>query len=239
MKALHRLIVTSATYRQSSRARSEVATHDPDNKLLARQASLRLSAEQVRDATLEVSGLLDRRIGGPCVYPPQPETVAMEGFDNKWEVSKGRDRYRRGLYTFLQRLSPFAQNVTFDAPALSRTCTRRERSNTPLQALTLLNDPAFFEAARALAARVLHEQPGGVGERLEHAFVLCLARPPRPEEKERLAAYYREQKNLAGKDPQAAAKLFPKTAATDPVEGAAWTGVSSVLLNLHEFITRD
>src|SRR5262249_1112966 len=130
IKALHRMILTSATYRQSSQARPELATRDPNNKLLARQTSLRLSAEQVRDASLEVSGLLDRRLGGPCVFPPQPESVVQEGFDNKWEESKGRDRYRRGLYTFLQRLSPYAQNVTFDAPALSRSCTRRERSNT-------------------------------------------------------------------------------------------------------------
>jgi hypothetical protein len=149
MKAVHRLIVTSAVYRQSSTARPELLTRDPHNRMLARQASLRLSAEQIRDAALAVSGLLNPALGGPSVYPPQPESVAKEGFENHWTASQGRNRYRRGLYTFIQRTSPFAQNVLFDAPPLSRICTRRERSDTPLQALTLLNDEVFVEAAQA------------------------------------------------------------------------------------------
>jgi hypothetical protein len=240
MKAVHRLIVTSAAYRQSSADRPELLARDPQNRLLARQASLRLSAEQVRDATQAVSGLLNPALGGPSVYPPQPESVAKEGFDNKWTPSKGRDRYRRGLYTFIQRTSPFAQNVIFDAPPLSRSCTRRERSNTPLQALTLLNDGVFIEAARALAARVLREKRGGVAERIDHAFQLCLGRPPSPAERQRLTAYYQEQASLLRRDPQAAAKLFPhRIEGVEAVEGGAWTGVASVLLNLHEFITRD
>jgi hypothetical protein len=254
MKSVHRLIATSATYRQASRARPELATRDPHNRLLARQASLRLSSDQVRDATLAVSGLLDRRIGGPCVFPPQPDSVSLEAETrHKWKASQGRDRYRRGLYTFLQRLTPFAQKVTFDAPALSRICTRRERSNTPLQALTLLNDPVFFEAAQNLAGRVLHESKGSVADRIDHAFRLCLARPPRPAERERLAAYYREQLGILRKEPGSVAKLFPLTPTSLPpgersrgegegielAEGAAWTAVCSVLLNLHEFVTRD
>jgi hypothetical protein len=240
MKAVHRLIVTSAAYRQSSADRPELLARDPQNRLLARQASLRLSAEQVRDAALAVSGLLNPALGGPSVFPPQPESVAKEGFDNKWTASKGRDRYRRGLYTFIQRTSPFAQNVIFDAPPLSRSCTRRERSNTPLQALTLLNDEVFVEAAQALAARVLREKPGGVAGRVGHAFELCLGRPPTPAERRRLTEYFWEQASILRRDRQAAGKLFPQQIdGIDEVEGGAWTGVASVLLNLHEFITRD
>jgi hypothetical protein len=241
MKIVHRWIVTSATYRQASRVRPELAARDPHNRLLARQASLRLSADQVRDATLAVSGLLNRRIGGPCVFPTQPESVSLEAETrHKWKPSQGADRYRRGLYTFLQRLTPFAQKVTFDAPAPSRSCTRRERSNTPLQALTLLNDPVFFEAAQALAARVLHESKPDPADRIDRAFRLCLARPPRPAERERLAAYYQEQLSILRQEPAAAAKLFPgRVEGVEPMEGAAWTAVCSVLLNLHEFITRD
>lgn len=236
MKALHRLIVTSATYRQSSRPRPELASRDPDNRWLARQASLRLSADQVRDAALSASGLLGRKVGGPSVFPEQPASVAMEAFDHKWEPSKGEDRYRRGVYTFVQRLAPFAQGVTFDAPPPSRSCTRRERSNTPLQALTLLNDPAFFETAQALAARVLREAHG-TAERIDHLYRLCLARSPALFERERLARYLQEQLSIVRRE-DTAGKLFPqKVAGVGADEGAAWVGVCSVLLNLHEFIT--
>jgi hypothetical protein len=240
MKAVHRLIVTSAAYRQSSRPRPELAARDPNNRLLARQASLRLSADQVRDTTLAVSGLLSRKVGGPSVFPQQPASVSMEAFDHKWEASKGEDRYRRGVYTFLQRLSPFAQGVTFDAPSLSRSCTRRERSNTPLQALTLLNDPAFFEAAQSLAARVLRESQGGTAERIDHLYRLCLGRAPTGAERERLAGYFEAQLAIVRRESESAGKLFPhKVVGVGTDEAAAWVGVSSVVLNLHEFITRD
>jgi hypothetical protein len=239
-KALHRLIVTSATYRQSSRARPELQERDPDNRWLARQRNLRLSAEQIRDTTLAVSGLLSRKVGGPSVFPPQPEVVTRESFANKWPVSEGADRYRRGLYTYIQRLSPFAQGVTFDAPSPGLTCTRRERSNTPLQALTLLNDPVFFEAARALAVRVHRDQPGAVRQRIDHAFRLCLARGPTKREARRLLSYYRQQLALLQGEPGSAEQLFPhQIRDVPPAEGAAWVGLCSVLLNLHEFITRD
>ncbi len=239
MKAIQRLIVTSATYRQSSKARPELAVRDPHNRLLTRQATLRLSAEQVRDASLAVSGLLVPRVGGPSVFPPQPDSVIKEGFDHKWEASQGADRYRRGIYTFLRRLAPFAQNVTFDAPGTTRICTRRERSNTPLQALTLLNDAVFVETAQALAGRVLREKRG-VPERIDHLFALCLARPATAREKDRLHRYFDEQLAIVRREPASAAKLFPGKmdgVATD--EAAAWVGVCSVMLNLHEFITRD
>jgi hypothetical protein len=239
VKALHRLIVLSATYRQSSHARPERATRDPNNRLLARQASLRLSAEQVRDATLVVSGLLDRKVGGPSVFPPQPDSVVKEGFDNTWQASTGGDRSRRGLYTYLQRLSPFAQGVTFDTPPLSRTCSRRERSNTPLQALTLLNDPVFIEAAQALARRVLREKQEDT-ERLDYAVRHCLGRAPSLRERERLLAYRRQQLTLLRAEVDLATRFLPfKVEETDVAEKAAWASVCSVLLNLHEFITRD
>ncbi|MBI2824035.1 MAG: PSD1 domain-containing protein [Planctomycetia bacterium] len=240
MKAVHRLIVTSATYRQSSQARPELWERDPNSALLARQAPVRFSAEQVRDATLAVGGLLDRRIGGPSVFPPQPASVAMEGFQNKWKASEKEDQYRRGLYTFMQRLSPFAQSVTFDAPSMSRSCSRRERSNTPLQALTLLNDPAFFAAAQQFAARVLRESAPTVDDRIDHAFRLALSRPPRPEERARLAAYYNQQLAALADDTDAPPLLAAEGAGEVPrAEAAAWTCACTVMLNLHEFITRD
>jgi mono/diheme cytochrome c family protein len=240
IKALHRLIVTSATYRQSSRARPELAWRDPHNRLLARQVSLRLSADQVRDTALAVSGLLHRTVGGPSVFPLQPASVAMESFDHEWRPSPRPDRYRRGLYTFLQRLSPLAQGVTFDAPSPSRSCARRERSNTPLQALTLLNDPVFFEAAQALAARLLRDKRGSDGERIDYLYRLCLSRPPTAAERERLLRYLEEQRGIVRREPASAGKLFPcKVEGIGTDDGAAWVGMCSIVLNLHELITRD
>lgn len=240
VKDLLRVIVTSQTYRQSSQARPELAARDPNNTLLARQTRLRLSAEAVRDSALAVSGLLTPTIGGPSVRPPQPESVSKEGFDNKWDASLGADRYRRGLYTFIQRTSPFAQFVTFDLPDTSRSCTRRERSNTPLQALNLLNDPVFVETAQALAARVRREVAGGDAPRLDHAFRLTVARPPTPAESTRLLAYLGQQKALFVADETAARELLHDPAFEgEPADQAAWVTLASVLLNLDEFINRE
>lgn len=240
LKEMLRLMVASQTYRQSSVARPELAGRDPHNTLVARQARLRLPAEAVRDAALAAGGLLNRTVGGPSVRPPQPESVSKEGFDNKWEPSKGADRYRRGLYTFLQRTSPFAQFVTFDLPDTSRSCARRERSNTPLQALNLLNDPVFVEAAQALAARVLREEKGSSTRRLERAFLLALSRPPSAAESARLLGCLTQQRALFAADPSAARRLAPETASqADPVEHAAWVTLASVLLNLDEFCNRE
>ncbi|QDT92494.1 PSD1 and planctomycete cytochrome C domain-containing protein [Gimesia algae] len=229
VKDLHRLIVTSATYRQSARMRADIHQQDPSNLLLSRQTSLRLPAETVRDQALAVSGLLVEKRGGPCVRPPQPDSVVMEGFgSNTWEVSTGEDRYRRGLYTLTLRTSPYAQSVIFDAPNPSQTCSRRDRSNTPLQALTLLNDPVFFEAARHLAQRVLRENQGDLEEQLRYAFQLCLSRAPQDQEVARLKLLYQQELN------QSETSVRKRSQ-----EEAAWTVVASVLLNLHEFITRD
>lgn len=236
IKEVLRLIVTSQTYRQSSQARPELATRDPGNALLARQSRLRLSAEAVRDSALAVSGILSPTVGGPSVKPPQPASVSKEGYKNTWETSAGADRYRRGLYTWLQRTTPFAQFVTFDLPDLSRSCTRRERSNTPLQALDLLNDPVFLEAAQALAARIQRENLGDDESRLAYAFTLALCRAPRSDESQRLLAYLHQQRDLFAQDAGSARELLQDTA---PGQDAAWIALSSVLLNLDEFINRE
>lgn len=238
-KQLHREIVTSAVYRQSSRSRRDI--DDPDNRLLARQRGLRFSAEQVRDAALAASGLLSRRVGGPSVFPPQPESVADEGFDVDWPVSAGEDRYRRGLYTFTRRQAPYAQHVTFDGADPSRSCSRRQRSNTPLQALTLLNDPVFVEAAQALAGRALQSTNGRFDRCIEQIYLLCLGRGPHALEVKRLREYWEQQVGLFASDEVGARGMLP--APNDPDravrEAAAWTSLCSVVLNSHEFITRE
>lgn len=176
LKALHRLIVTSHTYRQSSVSRPDDAKRDPNNYLLARQSRLRLDAEIVRDVCLAASGLLSQKVGGPPVFPPIPDGVMSQGQVKRvWTVSKGADKYRRGLYTFVYRASPPPELTVFDAPEGFNSCTRRIRSNTPLQALTMLNDAGFFELAAALEKTI---QKDGVAA----AFKRCTARPPAPDE---------------------------------------------------------
>ncbi len=176
LKDLHRLIVTSHTYQQSSAAREELRIVDPNNDLLGRQQRLRLEAEIIRDVCLSVSGLLSPKMGGPPVYPPIPAGVMNRGQVNRgWKVSQGEDRYRRGIYTFVYRATPPPSLNVFDAPDGFNTCTRRSRSNTPLQALTLLNDSAFVEFATALQQRI--EDCG-----LETAFRHCTGRKPNPDE---------------------------------------------------------
>jgi hypothetical protein len=176
LKSLHRQIVMSATYRQSSVVRSELAEADPLNILLGRQNRLRLDAEIVRDVALVASGLFSPKLGGPPVYPPIPEGVMSLGQVRRgWNVSKGDDRYRRGLYTFVYRVTPPPALNVFDAPDGLSSCTNRIRSNTPLQALTLLNDSAFYEMAQALEKRIS-------AEGLEAAFQRCTSRQPTPDE---------------------------------------------------------
>ena len=176
LKDIHRLIVTSNTYRQSSSNRPDLREKDPGNYLLARQSRLRLDAEVVRDVALSASGLLAPQIGGPPVYPPIPDGVMGQGqVKRTWTVSKGADRYRRGLYTFIYRASPPPTLTVFDAPEGFTTCTRRIRSNTPLQALTLRNDSGFFEFATALEKIIQSES-------LDAAFRRCTSRPPHPDE---------------------------------------------------------
>src|ERR1044071_3101988 len=194
IKQMIRTMVTSATWRQSSNARPELAAKDPENTLLARQSRLRLNAEAVRDEALFAAGLLDLRIGGQSVRPPQPKGVAELSYGGsvKWVESTGADRYRRGLYILFQRTVPYPQLMNFDAPNSNLSCTRRERTNTPLQALNLLNDPTFFEAAQGLAYRVLHEATGGFRDRLNYAYALTVGRQPSAHEAERMGKYFDE-----------------------------------------------
>jgi hypothetical protein len=235
------MIVGSATYRQASRMRPELASVDPGNRLLARQSRLRLDAECVRDVALSASGLLRSKVGGPSVFPPQPDGVmALGQMRREWVPDTGPNRYRRGMYTFLWRATPHPLLTVFDAPDAVRACTRRIRSNTPLQALTLLNDEAFFEFAQALADRIVKESPCDDGDRLRFAFRLCLGRTPDPRELAPLADLLgRERAELeAATEPSQA--LVPAGLDRGHVpERAAWTSVARVLLNLDEFITRE
>jgi mono/diheme cytochrome c family protein len=239
LKPLHRLIVTSATYRQASRSREAGQAIDPDNRLLWRQARLRLDAELIRDSALACSGLLTRWIGGPSVFPPQPEGVMTLGQMNReWKVETGPNRYRRGLYTHLWRATPYPFLTTFDAPSAVQTCTRRLRSNTPLQALTLLNDPAMVEIAAGLAQRLLTEVPGAAEDaaRIDRGFRICLGRPPSEFERETLLA-------LVGRERLERAAAGSGTGSNgSPASGAdheIWLAVARVLLNLDEFVTRE
>ncbi len=249
LKDMHRLIVTSATYRQSSKNRPEVAKVDPYNKLLARQNRLRLDAEIIRDNALAVSGLLTLKVGGPSVYPPQPPGIySFTQVKRQWNTSTGLNRYRRGLYTFLQRSAPYPALIVFDAPDGTSSCTRRVRSNTPLQALTLLNDQAFLEMARGLAHRILKEGPQDNKDRLTYAFRLCLARHPTDWEQNRLEQFLALQMKSFRESPREALAFLSRGKAKQNVpaesvealaEQASWTAVSRVLLNLDEFITRE
>jgi len=245
-KRMLRAIVTSAAYRQASKARPDIEQRDPDNTLLARQARLRLPAELVRDEALYAADLLDLRIGGRSVKPPQPKGVAELSYANsvKWEESSGADRYRRGLYIHFQRTTPYPQLINFDAPSSNLTCTRRERTDTPLQALNLLNDPVFFEAAQGLAFRVMRGRGAnanpGFRERLNYAYEATLGRRPSEAEAERLGAFFDETVKSLQDNPKTAAAMFPNRIEGVPqLDAAAWVELSRVLLNLDEFITRE
>lgn len=242
LKALHKLIVTSATYRQSSKTRPELLTRDALNVLLARQSRGRLEAEIIRDVSLAASGLLTPKVGGPSVRPPQPAGISELTYAGsaRWVESTGPDRYRRGLYTWFQRTSPYPMLLTFDAPDSNVCCVRRERSNTPLQALTLLNDTVFLECAQALGRRIPAEKEGSVSDRLRYGFRLCVAREPSPREQDRLLRLYEDLLQSCKANPTEAAKLVGKGKATgDVAEAAAWVAVARALMNLDEFVTRE
>ena len=238
IKRMHKLIVMSSTYQQSSRTTPELLAKDPENRLLARGPRVRLEAEVIRDSALRASGLLSERIGGPSVFPPQPPGVTTEGTYGglEWKVSPGGDRYRRGLYTFTKRTAPFAMATTFDAPSGEVCVARREVSNTPLQALTLLNDPVFEEAAQALG-RLIAAQGGPVDARVVTLFERCLTRAPDRDEVSRLTAFFQAQKRrfeLKELD----AKKIAGPGEGDANERAAWTVLARVLLNLDEAVTK-
>lgn len=250
LKALHRLIVTSATYRQSSDARPELQERDPFNTWLARQNRLRVEAEVIRDLGLAVSGLLCYELGGPSVRPPQPAGVAELGFNGlvRWKPSTGADIYRRGVYTHFQRTVPYPMLMVFDAPNSNTSCTQRERSNTPLQALTLWNDPVFFDMARALGRRIAkatlesRDRQGQVAQRIFYAFRLCLGRDPDRAEVVSLSNFYASQRKQFEADEDSAGLVIGAPSGPDgetTAERAAWVMIARTLLNMDEFITRE
>jgi len=250
VKAMQRLIVTSATYRQSSKVTPELLDKDPENRLLARGPRFRLPAEMIRDTALAASGLLDDRIGGPSVLPYQPaglweEMAFGEGFSGQhYEQSHGKDLYRRGMYTLWKRTVPPASLATFDAPSREKCTARRSQTNTPLQALALMNDPTYVEAARALAQRALLEGGKDTRSRIVYAFRLATARQPSGKEVGVLNDLLNGRMKSYRKDPQAARKLLsvgesPRDRRLDPSEHAAWTTLASVILNLDETVTKQ
>lgn len=221
-KALIKLIMNSATYRQSSAARPELNTVDRGNYLLSRQNRLRVEAEIVRDLALAVSGKLSSKVGGPGVYPPQEEGVyAFTQRKKNWKTNSDDDRYRRGMYTFFYRSAPYPMLETFDVPKFNATCTRRDRSNTPLQSLTVSNSEAMFELATAFGERIATHAAESDADRLVFAFRLAFARPPGEKELNVLMRYLNQSR-----------QRFPDN-------NKAWTAVARLLINLDEFITRE
>lgn len=244
-KRMLRTIVTSDTYRRSSRATPELVERDPRNRLLTRGPSVRLSAETIRDAALAAGGLLSHAMHGPSVRPPRPNLglKAAFGGSTDWAPSPGGDRYRRGLYTTWRRTTPYPSFMTFDATSREVCTIRRLRTNTPLQALVTLNDPVYVEAAQALGRRVLAEAGDSLDARMTYAFQLCVTRPPTDAERARLVELYEGVHAELSESPEDA-----KALATDPVgpapdgvsevDLATWTVVANVLMNLDEFLAR-
>lgn len=239
LKEFQRLIVTSAVYRQSSHVDGEGLARDPYNILLSRQSRIRLEAEGVRDVFLQAGGLLDQRIGGPSVRPPQPPGISELTYANaaRWNESSGLDRYRRGMYTWFQRTSPYPSLMLFDAPDSNLACVRREKSNTPLQALALLNDVAFYECAKTLGVSTALEK-GAVGEKLDQLFVRCTGRYPQKVEKEYLAGMWSGFESHFQKHPELIKQLFGEKREAEP-SIAAWVALARVVLNLDEVIVRE
>jgi hypothetical protein len=224
VKDLHRLIVGSSTYRQSSRQTPQLREKDPYNRLLARGARFRVEGELVRDIALAASGLLHPEVGGPSVYPPAPSFLFQPpaSYGPKiWEEERGPQRYRRALYTFRYRSVPYPMLTNFDTPNGDTACVRRSRSNTPLQALTTLNEPLFFEAAQALGSKALREGGSTDAERIQWAFARCTSRQPTAEEAAELSAFLARQQQRFGS------------------AESAYTALARLLLNLDETITKE
>ncbi len=248
IKHLVRTIVRSSTYRQASRLDAGLIERDPKNQLLARAPRFRADAEVIRDVALSAAGLLEQRLGGPSFYPPVPENLfALNFVKLDWKAAPAPERYRRSLYLFRRRSMPDPVMGSFDAPNGDLACVRRPRSNTPLAALTSLNEPVFYEAAQALALRTLREAGASEGERAAYAFRLCTGRRPRGEEvdtlleflrtsRSRLAEGWVSARELAFGDTAAAPKL---PAGVTPADAASWTLVARVLLNLDETVSRN
>jgi hypothetical protein len=246
VKHLQRLILASATYRQAARAPADLLARDPENRLLARGPRFRLEAEVMRDAALFAGGLLVEQLGGRSVKPYEPpglwEAVSFNN-SQKYVPDEGEARYRRSLYTYWKRQSPPPNMLIFDAPTREYCVVRRPRTNTPLQALVLLNDPHFVEAARALAQRMLLEGGADTGQRLALGFRVATARRPARAEVQILREVLRAQLAVYRADPAAAEALlgvgdFKAREGLDPAELAAWTTIASMILNLDETLTK-
>lgn len=247
-----KLMLTSATYMQSANMTPEIIEKDPSNKYLSRGPRFRMDAELIRDNALIAAGILNDKIGGESVFPPHPLGIWKEiGFlrpyfgMSRWPESFGEDRYRRGMYTFWRRTIPYPTFATFDAPSREVCTVRRPRTNTPLQALLTLNDPAFFEAAQAMAARLIDEEDEP-DARIKLAYQLCLSRKPKPEELQRLLSLAVQQYSYYSSSKNDAESIFESSPVLDvltsipsnKIEWAAWTVVANVMLNLDEFVTK-
>ena len=249
LKHIHRLIVSSETYRQASHVSPELLEKDPKNRLLARGSRFRVDGELVRDIALSSSGLLTAEIGGEPVYPPAPEFLFLPPISygpKRWYVDDGAQRYRRSLYAFRYRSVPFPVLSTFDTPDGNFACVKRDRSNTPLQALVTLNETVFMEAARELGRRTLGEGGSSDPEKVDYAFRRVLTREPRPAERDELLAFLDGQRERIGTGEvdvvglaEGDAPLVASDLGVPETELAAWTAVSRVLLNLDETITRE
>jgi hypothetical protein len=246
VKGLLRYLVTSSTYRQSSRVTPELLAKDPRNRLLGRAPRYRLEAEMIRDQALAVSGLLSRKIGGPSVFPPQPPGLWQAAFngDRTWTTSAGEDKYRRGLYTFWRRTVPYPSMAAFDAPSRESCTVRRSRTNTPLQAFVTLNDPVYVEAAQSLGRRLVKEGGASPEARVGYGIKLATGRPASPAQIQSLTSLYRSELDHYRAKPEEAKAmatdpLGPLPEGADPVEAAAWTVVGNVLLNLDALLTRS
>ena len=236
LKSLLKTIVMSETYQQASMMTPELLKNDPNNRLLSRGPRFRLSAEVVRDQALAAAGLLSPKIGGPSVMPPQPSGVWKSTYSNlKWVNAKGPDRYRRGLYTYWKRTSPYPSMIAFDAGSGEVCQIRRVRTNTPLQALVTLNDPVYLESAGALAKQ-MSETKGNASQKIAQGFRQILIRPPHEKELKRLSALYEDLKADYENDPQAAKALLKEAGVEEG--DAAMIAVANVLLNLDETLMK-
>ena len=244
LKAFTKLLVTSAAYRQSSAVTPELMEVDPDNRLLARGPRFRLSAEMIRDQALFVSGLLSDKMYGAPVKPPQPSIGLTAAFGSgiDWKASEGDDRYRRGLYTTWRRSNPYPSMAAFDAPNREVCTIRRDRTNTPLQALVTLNDPVYVEAAQSLARKMAVADDTVEGKAI-HGFRICLAREPNKAELTHLTNLYLRAFDAFKRHPDTAKKMATEPLGAVPKGGdvselAAWTVVGNVLLNLDEMFLK-
>jgi hypothetical protein len=245
VKALLKMMMTSATYRQSSKQTPEVLTGDPTNRYLTRAPRLRLEAEAVRDQALALSGLLSPKMFGKSVYPPQPDGLWQAAFNGErtYPTSTGEDRYRRGLYTFWRRTTPYPSMAAFDAPSREQCTVRRIQTSTPIQAFVTLNDPVYVECSQALARRIVKEGGTSIEDRATYGLRLCLTRPGQPEQVKGIVDLYNSElanyrKDAAAAQQMATEPLGPLPMGADPAEMAAWTVVSNVLLNLDGVLTK-